>query len=131
MMKIANKILVFLLIITATLCVDVSSASAYEGTVILCYHDMPEEVRLDNYGVDQKSFIDAIEYFKSHGYTFISLDDLVKAKIGEITLPEKTILLTFDDAYKSFYDFVYPILAEYKIASVLATRASPLRERAP
>ncbi|MCK5082529.1 MAG: polysaccharide deacetylase family protein, partial [Candidatus Omnitrophica bacterium] len=105
MMKIANKILVFLLIITATLCVDVSSASAYEGTVILCYHDMPEEVRLDNYGVDQKSFIDAIEYFKSHGYTFISLDDLVKAKIGEITLPEKTILLTFDDAYKSFYDF--------------------------
>ena len=131
MMKIANKILVFLLIITATLCVDVSSASAYEGTVILCYHDMPEEVRLDNYGVDQKSFIDAIEYFKSHGYTFISLDDLVKAKIGEITLPEKTILLTFDDAYKSFYDFVYPILAEYKIASVLAVPSSWIEGKKP
>lgn len=96
------------------------SLSAYEGTIILCYHDVPKNVRLDDYGADQKSFINTIEYFKAHGYTFISLGELIEAKGGKKDLPEKTILLTFDDAYQSFYNFVYPMLAEYKISSTLA-----------
>lgn len=93
---------------------------AGEGTIILCYHDVPGEVYLDDYGADQQSFINTIEYLKSHGYTFISLDDFVRSKNGSGTLPEKPVLLTFDDAYASFYDFVYPMLGEYKIPSALA-----------
>lgn len=119
-----NKILIFLFVIAVALFSFTPLTSAYEGTIVLCYHDVPKEVDLDNYGADQRSFIDTIEYFKTHGYTFISLDDLIQAKNGKKNLPEKTILLTFDDAYESFYDFVYPVLKEYKISSTLAVVSS-------
>ena len=115
-----RKILLFVCVIAVSLTTLLPALSAYEETIILCYHNVPKNVHLDNMGADQKSFINTIEYFKTHGYTFVSLDDLVEARSGKKDLPEKTILLTFDDAYQSFYDFVYPILAEYKISSVLA-----------
>ena len=38
----------------------------------------------------------------------------------EQKLPSKAILLTFDDAYVTYYDFVFPLLKEYRIPSVLA-----------
>jgi len=97
---------------------------AAEGTVVLCYHDVPQEVHLDDFGVDQKSFINTIEYLKSHDYTFISLDDLIQSNNGNKELPKNSVLLTFDDAYASYYDFVYPILKEYKIHSTLAVVTS-------
>ena len=91
-----------------------------DEVIILCYHDIPQEVNNDKYGVDQRRFINTIEYFKAHGFDFVSLDDVLAANEGKLELPSKPILLTFDDGYLSFYDFVYPILKEYKIPSVLA-----------
>lgn len=129
--KKSKKSKILLLTLAAAMLAFTPASSAYEGTIILCYHDMPKEVYLDNYGADQKSFIDTIEYFKMHGFTFISLDDLMNAKKGTKTLPEKTILLTFDDAYKSYYDFVYPVLAEYKIPSTLAVPSSWIENKKP
>lgn len=86
----------------------------------LCYHDIPEEVNLDNYGVDQASFVQQIEYLRTHGYNFISLEDVIMANKGEKTLPEKAVLLTFDDGYLSFYEFVSPLLELYGYPCVLA-----------
>jgi len=97
-----------------------ASTFANEGTIILCYHNVPKDVHLDDFGVDQRSFINTIEYLKSHDYTFISLDDLLRSRSGNKELPKKSILLTFDDAYVSFYEFVYPVLKEYKIHGTLA-----------
>jgi len=119
-----RKILMYVCVASISLFTLLPSLSAYEGTIILCYHDVPKNVHLDNFGADQKSFINAIEYFKAHGYTFISLSDLIEAKNIDKDLPEKTILLTFDDAYQSFYKFVYPMLTEYKIPSTLAVVTS-------
>jgi len=109
----------------------VTSSFAKEGTIVLCYHDVPKEVHLDNFGADQKSFINTIEYLKSHDYTFISLDDFIQSKNGKKELPEKSILLTFDDAYTSFYEFVHPMLKEYKIPSVLAVVTSWIEKEKP
>ena len=92
--------------------------------LILCYHDVPKEVKLDKYGVDQEAFVGHIEYLKAHGYTFVSADDVVRAKSGEKTLADKSVLLTFDDACLSFYTFVYPLLKLYKIPCVLGVVTS-------
>ena len=88
--------------------------------MVLCYHDIPKQVNLDNYGVDQESFTHHIEYLRNHGYKFISLDDIIKANKMNTPLPEKSVLLTFDDAYLSFYDFVYPLLKLYGYPCLLA-----------
>jgi len=92
--------------------------------LVLCYHDIPKEVNLDEYGVDQESFIQQIEYLRTHGYHFISLDDVMRAHKGEKTLPEKAVLLTFDDAYLSFYEFVLPMLKLYGYPCILAVETA-------
>jgi len=130
-MKIKPKIR-WILSVTAALIFSSSTlVIAYEGANILCYHDVPSEVYLDDYGVDQRSFINTIEYLKSHDYTFISLEDLIRSRNGNKSLPEKSILLTFDDAYKSFYDFVYPVLREYRIPSTLAVVTDWIEKEKP
>jgi biofilm PGA synthesis lipoprotein PgaB len=48
------------------------------------------------------------------------VDDVLAAEEGIRPLPERAIMLTFDDAYKSFREFVYPMLKEYQIPCVLS-----------
>ncbi len=88
--------------------------------LVLCYHDVPKAVDQDLYGVDRTTFIQTIEYLRTHGYHFISVDDVIAARAGGKALPEKPVLLTFDDAYQSFFEFVLPLLREYRYPCVLA-----------
>lgn len=97
---------------------------ASTALLILCYHDVPKEVKLDKYGVDRASFVQQVEYLRTHGYRFVSLRDVIAARQGVKPLPEKAVLLTFDDAYASFYEFVYPLLKVYGYPSVLAVVTS-------
>ena len=97
--------------------------------IVLCYHDIPKKVNLDYFAVDQETFINTIEYFRMHHFHFVSLDDVIQAENGKKDLPSKAILLTFDDAYATYYDFVFPLLKEYKIPSVLAVVSGWLDKR--
>ena len=90
-----------------------------DDLIVLCYHDIPKEVLGDNFAVDQASFINTIEYLRVHGFHFVSLEDVIQAERNSKRLPAKPVLLTFDDAYATYYDFVFPVLQEYKIPSVL------------
>ncbi|MCR4336659.1 MAG: poly-beta-1,6-N-acetyl-D-glucosamine N-deacetylase PgaB [Candidatus Omnitrophica bacterium] len=96
-----------------------------QDVIVLCYHDVPLTVQpKDKFGVDQKTFVETIEYLKRHDYHFVSLEDLIQANEGKKPLPPRAVLLTFDDGYQSFYDFVYPLLKEYKIPCISAIVAS-------
>ena len=104
---------------------QLSGASAQENKgpndlVVLCYHDIPQKVNLDNFAVDQETFVNTVEYFRLHHFHFVSLDDVIQSQNGTKALPDKPVLLTFDDAYATYYDFVFPLLKEYKIPSVLS-----------
>lgn len=101
-----------------------SGYAAQDRLLVLSYHDVPKDVNLDNQGVDQASFVQQIEYLRTHGYHFVSMEDIIRANREEQTLPEKAVLLTFDDAYLSFYDFVYPLLKIYAYPCVLAVVTS-------
>lgn len=59
-----------------------------------------------------------IETLKDAGYTFITPDDLMNDLSGNITLPDKLIILTFDDGYMDFYTDVFPILKQEKAKAI-------------
>jgi biofilm PGA synthesis lipoprotein PgaB len=87
----------------------------------LCYHAAPLRAAPDDsYSVTQSQFAEQMEYLRTHGYNPVSLDDIVKAREGKKALPEKAVLLTFDDAYISYRDFVVPLLEKLGYPSVLA-----------
>jgi peptidoglycan/xylan/chitin deacetylase (PgdA/CDA1 family) len=86
---------------------------------ILMYHyisDPPADAdiyRLD-LSVTPDNFRDQMNWLKTNGYETISLYDLIYAlNIGWPPLPDKPIILTFDDGYIDNYEFAFPILQEF------------------
>lgn len=59
-----------------------------------------------------------IESLKSAGYTFINASELSSALEGKTKLPDKVVMLTFDDGYMDFYTNVFPILKAEQIKAV-------------
>lgn len=59
-----------------------------------------------------------IETLKNAGYTFVTADELASALSGKIKLPEKVVMLTFDDGYMDLYTDVLPILKKEQVKAV-------------
>ena len=67
-------------------------------------------------GLDIEKFKKQIKFFKEN-YNFVRIEDLIEyyKNPKEKELPEKAILLTFDDGYKDHYNYVLPVLLENNI----------------
>jgi biofilm PGA synthesis lipoprotein PgaB len=85
----------------------------------LVYHDIPETPNVND-DISRKDFTDQLEFLKFHGFTFVSPAQILAAKEGKAKLPEKAVLLTFDDSYVSFYTVVFPALKRYGAHAVLS-----------
>ena len=64
-------------------------------------------------GLDIEKFKKQIKFFKEN-YNFVRIEDLIEyyKNPKEKGLPDKAILLTFDDGYKDHYTYVLPVLLE-------------------
>ena len=87
---------------------------------ILLYHDFVTTVPDSdpdnfNYINTPQSFEENIKTLLEEGYTVISMEQLNEAYKGNIELPSKPILITFDDGYYSNYEYIYPILQKYNV----------------
>ncbi len=65
-------------------------------------------------GLDIRLFEEQIAYLKKH-YNFITMELLVDALENNHDIPEKAVLLTFDDAYSDHYEYVLPVLLKNRI----------------
>lgn len=78
---------------------------------VLNYH------KVDNYhhalSIPPQEFEEQIKYLYENGYNSISPDQLMNYLKYGTDLPEKPILITFDDGYLDNYTNAYPILKKY------------------
>lgn len=92
--------------------------------ISLCYHDIIEglsdKLDADQMAVGTDNLIAHFSWLKTHGYNVVSLQDIVDAKDGGKPLPEKAVLITFDDGYVSVYKHLYPLLKMYNYSAVVA-----------
>ena len=116
-------ILVLVLIIVAVLVILSKTKKSKNANVkipILLYHDFVTTVPDSdpdnfNYINTPQSYEENIKVLLENGYTFISFQELNDANNGKISLPEKPILVTFDDGYASNYEYIFPILKKYNV----------------
>lgn len=81
------------------------------------YHyvrDIPNSRYPEIKGLDIKLFKKQINYILKH-YKVIRMEELLAAIEKQINLPNKSLLLTFDDAYKDHFEYVFPILDDLGI----------------
>lgn len=91
----------------------------------LCYHDVVDAPRdnsekLKAQTVSTDTLIRHFNWLQEHGYQPVSYQQIVDAQNRREPLPEKAVLLTFDDGYRSFYTHVLPLLKLYRFPAVLA-----------
>ena len=83
---------------------------------VLVYHNIvnSEEQKLnDQDALTSREFEEQIKYLKDNGYTSISLDEIYDWKVGKADIPEKSVVITFDDGFYSFKYLVQPIIEKY------------------
>lgn len=86
---------------------------------IIMYHQITKKTsRTGKYSVLYSQFEDDMKYIKSKGYTTINMTDLIEFVNGKKALPEKPIIITFDDGFESIYTYIYPLLKEMNMCGV-------------
>ncbi len=96
-------------------------AAAEPRFIALCYHNVEDSDPDQTYvGVTTGKLIEQLSWLDRNGYRFISVDDLIAARDGRHELPSKSVLLTFDDGFESFYTRVYPVLKALRAPAIFA-----------
>lgn len=65
-------------------------------------------------GLDAALFREQIDYLKTN-FEIVTMEEVIAACSKETDLPEKAMLLTFDDGYIDNYTFAFPILEEFGV----------------
>ena len=78
---------------------------------ILMYHEV-NDAQLNNLYLSVADFQSHLDYFQEAGITPITMEQLWNHWENKAPLPDKPVVLTFDDGYRSMYTTVYPMLAE-------------------
>ena len=88
---------------------------------ILMYHSiLDNSKRAGNYVITPSMFEDDLKYLKENGYTTITTKDLTDYVETGKELPEKAVIITFDDGYYNNYSYAYPLLKKYDMKGVLS-----------
>ena len=90
------------------------------------YHRF-EENKYPSTNIKIADFIKHIELAKKNGFNFIKADDFENNL--KTNKNKKKILLTIDDAFKSFYDQAWPILKNKKIPFILFVNTREIGSR--
>ncbi len=86
---------------------------------VLCYHDVSDDPGAELQTVPARFLRAQIEACKQTGWTFLSLADLLERQ-RKGTLPPRSMVLTFDDGYRSFYDQALPVLESEHVPATIA-----------
>ena len=86
---------------------------------ILMYHDILAEKEVF-FDVTPQELTKHFQMIQAAGMTPVSLDLVIRHLRTGIPLPEKPVLLSFDDGYGGHYKYVYPLMKEYGYPAVFS-----------
>ena len=85
---------------------------------VLLYHNIAPSSENDA-TISASVFENHIKAMKEYGYTAVTFNDIINYAKKGIPLPEKPVIITFDDGYKSNLDIAGPILEKYDMCAAI------------
>lgn len=113
-----------------TLCMSLVSICSYasESFPVLMYHNVCDDEALvqkdETVHITRQRLAEHFTALKNAGYNAISLEDYYLYRTKGTELPEKPVLISFDDGYISNYTVAYPMLRDYGFKAVIFVIAS-------
>jgi len=78
----------------------------------LLYHHINESF-VNNITITPRQFEEQLDYLRANSYNVVSLDTaLAWLQTGQ-AVPQKSVLITFDDGYEDFYTAAFPLLQTF------------------
>lgn len=108
-----RKLLAYILLAATILTSPLVWTNSADNAVILLYHHVSSTTPAST-SVTPSVFEQHLQHL-ADGYKVISLEQAVSAlKAGE-RLPERAVVITFDDGYRNIYDNAHPLLLKYSM----------------
>lgn len=105
-------------------------ASLFADAHILCYHRFDDpKPKYKHTNISSKKFAEQLDTLKKDGYRFVPLSSVISALKAKKPIEDKTLVITVDDAYRSFYEHGFPILKERKIPFTLFVYTDAINNR--
>lgn len=102
------------------------------GVPVLCYHKIAPVDKIegvpDGLVVTPQELEGQVEFFIKQGYSVITYQDLYNYMVKKKGIPEKSILITFDDGFQSNYTQLPILLKKYNIKAEIAVVAGGTRK---
>lgn len=107
-------------------------ASGASQVPVLMYHYLvPKSLNKEpgnNSVMNAEDFEKGMDYLHRAGYYTPTLQELEQYVKGEISLPEKSVVITFDDGYENNLVYAYPILKKYNFKAAIFVIGSKVKE---
>jgi len=88
---------------------------------ILMYHGINDKSnrysfsKIDSvYSITEELFEEQMSFISNNNFTVLSIHDLISLKEKNKDIPDKSLVITFDDGHESNYTVGYPILKKFK-----------------
>ncbi len=108
--------------------------TTFPGVAVLCYHGVRDNnlakrtIPLQELHIRTSTFMSHCRLIRDTCHP-ISLDDLRAALDGRSRLPERPVLITFDDGYRSVFRYAAPILTALSLPAAVFVCSGPLADR--
>lgn len=101
---------------------------AADSAVILLYHHVAEDTPAST-SISPVEFRSHLNYLKDNGFNIIPLDQMINSLKADQPLPEKSVVITFDDGYSSIYSTAFPLLQSFAYPFALFLSTQPIDDR--
>lgn len=92
---------------------------------IIMYHQITaDSSATDTYIVTCEQLESDFKYISENGYTAITAEELYTYVSEGSGMPEKPIIITFDDGCESFFNYAVPLLEKYNLKAVMSVVGS-------
>ena len=93
--------------------------TGYQTVPVLTYHKFSRNGYHDAMTVREADFEAQMRFLHENGYRVIPLDDLFDFLQFRRQIPARSVVITFDDGWRSVYDIARPILKKYGYPATL------------
>lgn len=86
---------------------------------VVMYHQLTKNpAKSGKYVLTVDTFEKDLQYLRSKGYNSVTVKQLVDYSQGVGDIPEKSVLITFDDGQETLYEYAMPLLGKYGFTAV-------------
>lgn len=101
----------------------IKTVSDYKETTVkvpvIMYHSVLKNTN-NKFTITPDAIEKDLKYLSDNGYTTIVTKDLIDYVYNDVELPQKPVILTFDDGHYNNYHYVLPLLKKYNSKAVMS-----------